>query len=245
MTEIRHLRNAPIAEAVIEMRIRSTEPVGLETLALLASNWKARFPAQQNVDAVAAAFQLQDGKPLTNAQHEHVGFILRSSDQLQAVQFRRDLFAFSRLQPYTSWEEIVPLARELWTSYLEATRPERLIRVGVRYINRLHFTLPVNLSLFFESPPSIPETLHATIRAYLTRLVVHQRESGNSVVITHATEPSADSGHIVVLLDVDAFRELDMVPNDNQVMRLLESLRLLKNQAFFGSIKETTAEMYA
>jgi uncharacterized protein (TIGR04255 family) len=187
---------------------------------------------------------MQDGKPLANAQQQQLGFVLKTADQHDVVQFRRDLFAFSQLQPYTSWDEILPKATELWTSYRDVVKPDRLIRLGVRYINRLRFALPVDLSQHLIAPPSAPEVLASTIRAYLTRMVLQDPESGNSITITQASEPSTDPGHIVVLLDVDAFRDVDMNPKDEGLLPILQALRELKNEAFFGSITERTAELY-
>jgi uncharacterized protein (TIGR04255 family) len=244
MARIRHLNRAPIAEAVIELRVRTATPVEPERLADLAAHWKPTFPDEQKVQAVAATFGIQDGKPLANAQQAHLGFMLKTADQHDVVQFRRDAFAFSQLQPYTSWEEILPRATELWTSYRDVIKPDRLIRLGVRYINRLRLALPVDLSHHLTSPPSAPEVLASTIRSYLTRTVLQASESGNSITITQASEPSTDPDHIVVLLDVDAFRDVDMNPTDEAVMAILQALRNLKNQAFFGSITERTAEMY-
>jgi uncharacterized protein (TIGR04255 family) len=244
MARIRHLNRAPIAEAVIEVRVRSTTPVDPERLAELAARWKSAFPVEQKVQAVAATFGIQDGRPHANAQQEQLGFMLKTADQHDVVQFRRDAFAFSQLRPYTSWEEILPKATEVWTSYRDAIRPDRLIRLGVRYINRLRLALPVDLSEYLTSPPAAPEVLASTIRAYLTRMVLQEPESGNSMTITQASEPSTDPDHIVVLLDVDAFRDVDMSPTDEGVVPILQALRNLKNQAFFGSITERTAEMF-
>ena len=246
MARIRHLNRAPIEEAVIELRVRSTAPAQSERLTELAARWKAVFPVEQKVQAFAAAFGIQDVRPMANAQQEHFGFMLKTADQHEVVQFRQDAFAFSQLQPYTSWEEILPRATELWDSYRDVTQPDRLIRLGVRYINRLRFALPVDLSKHVTSPPSAPDVLPSmsTIRAYLTRMVLEDLESGSSITITQASEPSADQDHITVLLDVDAFHDVDMSPTESEVIPILQRLRHLKNRAFFGSITEPTAEMY-
>lgn len=244
MAQIRHLERAPIAEAVIELRVRSATPVRLESLTELVARWKASYPIEQKVESMAATFGVQDGKPITDAQYERLGFLLKSSDQREVVQFRRDAFAFSRLHPYTTWEEVLPKAAELWASYRDVIRPERLIRLGVRYINRLRLPLPLDLNEHLLSRPIVPEILPATLRSYLTRMILEDPESRNSVTITQASEPSTDQDHIEILLDVDAFRDVDLNPADDLVIPLLESLRLLKNRAFFASITERTAEMY-
>jgi len=82
------------------------------------------------------------------------------------------------------------------------------------------------------------------LRGYLTRTVLHDAKSGNSVTLTQAIEPAVEQGGVVILLDVDAFRDVDMEPMDNRILDILDSLRHLKNRAFFESITEATAEMY-
>lgn len=244
MAHIRHLDRAPIAEAVIEIRVRSTAGIPLDKLASLSAAWKATYPHETKVESFAARFGMQDGKATSDAQHEQLGFLLKTADKQEAVQFRTDAFAFSRLHPYTSWEEVLPKAAALWASYRESVKPERLVRLGVRYINRLRLPQPVDLAGYLTAPPTLPETLPFALRSYLTRLVLHDLEAGNSVTVTQASEPSTDEDHIVVLLDLDAFRDVDMEPGDERVMPILESLRHLKNRAFFGNISERTAEMF-
>lgn len=244
MARIRHLERAPIEEAVVELRVRPRSPFSLDTLAALAARWKTEFPLEEMVQAMAASFRIQDGTPLTSTQHEQLGFQLKTADRHDVVQCRRDAFVFSQLRPYSSWEQVLPRATALWAAYRDATKPERLTRLGVRYINRLRLALPADLSQYLTSPPAGPEVLHSTLRGYLTRLVLQDQDSGNSVTITQASEPSTDPNHVVILLDIDAFREVDLDPNGEDIAPMLQALRDLKNRAFFGSITERTAEMY-
>lgn len=244
MARIRHLTRAPIAEAVIELRVRPTTASGLDPLARLSSRWKSQFPIEQKVESVAATFGLQDGRPKADARFQQLGFMLKTPDQREVVQFRQDAFAFSRLEPYSSWEEVLPKANELWLSYREAIRPDRLVRIGVRYINRLRLPLPVDLSEFLTAPPVGPQMPASTIRTFLTRMVLHDTATGSSAIVTQASEPSVQQEQTVILLDVDAYKDVDMEPGAENVDAMLESLRVLKNQAFFGSITERTAEMY-
>src|SRR5262245_24558137 len=101
MARIRHLNRAPIAEAVIEFRVRSATPVSLETLSALSANCAPEYPIEDRVQSVAATLGIQDGKPMTDAQYSQLGFRRKTRDQHDVVQFRSDLFAFSQLHPYT------------------------------------------------------------------------------------------------------------------------------------------------
>jgi len=47
-----------------------------------------------------------------------------------------------------------------------------------------------------------------------------------------------------VILDVDAFSFTDLDPMDDKLWVILEHLRTLKNNSFFGSLTERATELY-
>jgi len=247
MARIRHLSRAPIAEAVIDFRVQSREGFAADSFLPVAERLKTRYPLTQPIESLAATFGFQEGKPTpADTTFSRLGLFLKTQDEQSIAQFRTDGFTFSRLPQYTSWEEVLPEALTLWRAYREASKPSKVTRLAVRYINRLRFALPSDLSMYVTAPPGIPESLPQQLRSYLTRLILSDVENGNSVIVTQATEPSSDPDHIVVLLDVDAYRDVgDMDPNnDHRIEDILGSLRMLKNRVFFGSITERTVEMY-
>ena len=76
------------------------------------------------------------------------------------------------------------------------------------------------------------------------RLVLGDTETTNSVIVTQALEPAPDGDHLVVLLDVDAYRDEDLEPQDERIQAIFAALHDLKNRVFFGSITERAAEIY-
>lgn len=245
MARIRHLNRAPIAEAVIELRIRPAGGLNSNVFLPLSQQLATRYPTEEKVQSLEATFGMKDGKPIgPDASYAELGVLRRSADQREVVQLRTNGFSFSRLAPYTSWEEVLPKALALWTSYRDLVKPERLIRLGVRYVNRLTLPVSADLSAFLTAAPVVPGSLPQSLRSYLTRSVLHDPQTGNSILLTQASEPSSDQEHLTILLDVDAFREADIDAGDDRLLSLLESLRNLKNRAFFGSVTEQTLEMY-
>lgn len=245
MARIRHLSRAPIAEAVIDLRVQPTDGVSAESFSTISELLKDSYPILQRVESLETTFGIQEGQSQPpQLTYSEIGILLKSRDQRNVAQFRTNGFTFNRLPPYTSWEEVFPEAIELWERYRGLATPARVTRIAVRYINRLPFALPVDLSEYLTASPSIPDSLPQVLRAYLTRLVLSDAETANSVIVTQAPEPSADADHVVVLLDVDAYRDVDMDPGDPRIKEILGSLRELKNRVFFGSITERTAEMH-
>jgi len=65
------------------------------------------------------------------------GFRFWSPDRQQVFQVRLDGFLFSRLTPYTEWEQWQPEARRSGDRYCSVVRPRSVVRIAVRYVNRV------------------------------------------------------------------------------------------------------------
>lgn len=76
------------------------------------------------------------------------GYFFRSDDGKNIAQFRIDGFTFNRLKPYTSLDDILPLAMEMWRVYCDTAQPEVVTRLALRYIN--YIPLPPSLRNFNE-----------------------------------------------------------------------------------------------
>jgi uncharacterized protein (TIGR04255 family) len=60
-----------------------------------------------------------------------------------------------------------------------------------------------------------------------------------------ASEPLIGQEAIVLLIDIDAFKEnLSVAPTDPSLPEMFEQLRDLKNEIFFASLTEKAVEMY-
>lgn len=173
-----------------------------------------------------------------------VGWVYRTTTEL--AQFRVDGFTFSKIEPYTTWEEVFEEAFRLWKVYVDAARPREVSRVAVRYINRMRLAAVSDLGQYLESPPLLPAPIPQMIREFLTRVYVDDDKSSASAVIVQALEPRVDPSTISLLLDIDAFREMkNFAPDDLGLPAIFTELRRLKNDIFFASITEKTAEIYA
>jgi len=90
-----------------------------------------------------------------STEHDLRGYMFRSEDEFNVVQFRVDGFTFNRLKPYTSWKSVWPQALELWRKYQNMALPVAITRMALRYIN--HIELPsraFRLDDVLTCPPS-------------------------------------------------------------------------------------------
>jgi len=192
--------------------------------------------------SIEARFGIEGGRPVGPTQvHSAVGWVYRADAAI--AQFRVDGFTFSKLEPYTTWEAVFGEADRLWRIYVQRAQPVEISRLAVRYINRLRLPAPVELGQYLEAPPVLPPPIPQAVREFLTRVVV-EAGNGASAILIQALEASLDPATVPLLLDIDAFREVSLLPDDPSIGQIFEQLRRLKNDIFFASITKRTVEMY-
>jgi uncharacterized protein (TIGR04255 family) len=196
------------------------------------------------MQSIEARFGINAGQVLEPKQVQMaIGWVYTGDAAI--AQFRVDGFTFSKLEPYTTWEEVFGEAGRLWEIYVQTARPVEISRVAVRYINRLRLPGPAELRDYLEAPPVLPPPIPQTVREFLTRVVVEDTQHASSAIVIQALEASFDPAIVPLLLDTDAFRDVSLPPNDPSVPAIFEALRRLKNDIFFATITERTVEMYA
>ena len=239
-----HLTHAPIDEAVIDFRVLRRNDITSALFAGLMTRIGPDYNRSSEMHSIHARFSVQGGQPLEPMQLQAaVGWMYQAPTAI--AQFRVDGFTFSKLRPYTTWEEVFGEALRLWNVYVQIAEPLETSRVAVRYINRLRFQAPADLGEYLEAPPVLPAPIPQSIREFLIRAVVDDPQRDLSAVLIEALESTLDPNTVQVLLDIDAFREAVFPPGDSSLRETFEQLRALKNQIFFASITERTVEMYA
>ncbi len=251
MIEPRHLPNAPITEALIDLRVKNSDAQSLErSLNTLKERLGERFPHVQAGRGVQTGFEFRMDEVI-GSQVKDTGFtsyVLSSQDRLSVVQFRVDGFTYNRLHPYTSWEEIFPQALELWRLYVETARPEVVARAGLRYINHIRIPLPIeDFRRYLSAPPNLPDAPEGTlyhISGFLTSVAIADPRTELEAAVTQAIEPDMPANAVVVILDIDAFKVKDFKPLGEKLFTTVEELRVMKNNIFFGSITEETLRLF-
>ena len=245
MVAKRHLRNAPIREALIDFRVRSgTDPSVLEEC---AKGFEAEYPKRLELYKGQFGFSFNEHNVTAlPANRALVGYRMDSMDGHNVVQFRVDGFTFSRLPKYETFDLVREEARRLWERYAACLRPDAITRAAVRYINVME--LPVGgfpLTDFLTAPPALPAALPQALNSFLERVVFQDPNTGASVIVTQAFEGAAGDGRYPITLDIDAFRDREFDVNGADIWNYLETLRNLKNDVFFESITERTVELFA
>ncbi len=249
MTNELHYGKSPLNEAVIDIRVNLPSNVELSTLVGIDSRVESEYPTKRDHFHIEGEIEFGEEIVSTGTRTPN-GYLFVSNDGLQFFQARLDGFAFNRLRPYTSWNEFRDEARRLWGIYCEHVRPESVVRMAVRYINRLELPLPFRDTKEFlrvspEVPPDFP---NGALSNYFMQLRMPQPDLKSLLIINQgfafADNVSLDElVSLPIVLDIDLFKEVDIPQSDAEMWDLFEQFRIRKNQAFEASITERMREV--
>ena len=206
MAEYSLLSNAPITEALIDIRIKVRDDIDVERIQSLHSTIANEYPDKKALHQMESTFEFKKGEaPVSTSTEKVKGCIFTSTDGKQIFQARIDGFAFNRLKPYEKWETFRDEALRLWILYKELLSPE-IIRVALRFINKIEIPLYPQKVLDFDdyltSAPIIPKGLPQGVSSFLTRVVIYEPEIGASAIITQAFEQLIDPKFLPIILDI-------------------------------------------
>lgn len=237
---------APITEALIDIRTQLPQGALLSDVEALHRLIKTEYPEKQKRTLWEGSFELKDEKePLATTKSQVIGYLFKSADGTQIVQFRLDGFSFSRLRPYTRWEEVFGEAKRLWEIFRTHAKPILVNRLATRYINSIEIpTKKFDYDDYFTAAPRIPEGLPQLLRHFFARLVIAFPEEGATAIVLQTPSEKPDPVNSTVILDIDVFTEVNLEPTDAKMDEIFAILRKVKNEIFCKSITERTKELF-
>lgn len=242
------LRNAPITEALIDIRVKLPSSIEVEKLNSIYELIKEQYTVKQEQKVSEFKFEPKAEAIVKSSDAKMHGYRYITSDKKQIVQTRLDGFTFSRLHPYITWEQLRDEAYRLWKMYVEITSPELIYRVAIRYINNLNIPMPIgDFGEYLTAPPIVPEKLPQGISSFFSRIVLPKPSINSFAIITQALETIIDTGKsLPVILDIDAIHHNPDGLPEEEAWDILEELRNFKNEIFFNSMPlNKIKELYA
>jgi uncharacterized protein (TIGR04255 family) len=156
--------NAPITEAVMDIRVQSRDDLEVEELRSLAKGSGEEFLQTNERFSIRAT--ITGGSPVATqtTTPTKVGFEFRNSTGDRVLGAQIDGWSFSKLTPYEKWEVFQRQGRNLWNKYRDLARPKQIQRAALRYVNRLDLPLPIDdfkqyLRTVPEIAPDLPQGL--------------------------------------------------------------------------------------
>jgi uncharacterized protein (TIGR04255 family) len=233
--------HAPIVEAVIDIQVRLGGDAD-QCLSHLCDTLAEQFPKRDQLHLFSMEMR-PDGN---SVQRNVIGWRLANTSGDRMLQVKREGFTYSHMSPYTQWAVFSAEAKALWAAFVKCCAPEAVIRIAIRYVNRLK--LPpgeVQLNDYLVLFPHTPDA-YDPIQGMLMQ-VQGRHESIDPMctsIVTLASEPRTDSSFQPLLLDIDVFIEKQISSAGDDCWNLLETLRLKKNELFESAITDKLRESF-
>lgn len=244
MTAQRHYQKPPITEAIIDLRVELPTATRLIELNKAHEGEEVTYPT---VEELHAAFgQMQIGPQVSaTAGSQHIGYLFRSGEGRQIYQARLDGFTISRLAPYENWHAFRGEARRLWDIYRTVTKPSRVIRLAVRYINRIDIPLPLkDFKDYLRTVPEVSPDLPQGLSGYFMQLAVPLEDIKSLALINETIIEPVSQDVVSVVLDIDIFRTADLPTDEEGIWAFFEELGARKNEVFEACITDKARELF-
>lgn len=236
---------APITEAIIDLRVEARKDLTLTELERCQAGEEDAYPKKAIHKRAVGQIQLGGPEGFSHTgSAEEIGFIFTSADDKQLFQVHPDGFTMNRLGPYPGWKAFRDEARRLWNVYRECARPHKVLRMAVRYINRLDLPRQeLDLKDFLKTWPEVSAEIAQPIESFVMQLAIPQNDIRGTLRLAEALVASPGPDTISVALDIDLFRTENVPGNEEEMWGLFEDLRHRKNKVFEACITDKTREL--
>lgn len=239
---------APITEAVIDVRVELPATTAIVDLMNSHSGEELAYPVVEQISSMMGqmTFNPQETPaPQMSASAQPMGYMFRGTDGKQAYQARIDGFTLSRFAPYLGWDNFCAEAQRLWNIYRIVAQPSKIVRVAVRYINRIDIPLPIDdFGDYFKTVPQVASDLPQGLSGYFMQLTIPINEIKSIAIINEAIIQPARPEVVSIVLDIDVFRVFDLPVDEPEIWAIFEDLHTAKNNAFEACITDKARELF-
>jgi uncharacterized protein (TIGR04255 family) len=244
--------NPPIAEAVFAFHF--SKHLEAKTVKKFVRAQAKKFPAQQEMYDIAV-----DTANLRRPQRtEHKGYIITDADNALVLIVRPETISVAQKPPYTTWENLIERAKEVWGQFRSIAGNTELTRLSARYINRIDIQHPqfaaqqqevrtgIDLSTYFRFGLMIPPGLvDYGLRGFQLSCDVQNPGDALTRIIQLAAVPSPRIDHVSFVLDIDVATTAPVPRREVEMWALANDLRVAKNAVFESCITDETRKLFA
>lgn len=236
---------APVIEAIFEIQVELPPEVTIENLDQLCGKIKSEYPKKRSRKRFEGKIELKrDGPPTSESIDLGVdGFLNWSADEKQVVQFRLDGYSFSRLKPYSKWEEHFPEVVRLWSLFSNTVSPLRIKRLAIRFINVIEVPRESVLQDYLANYPK-PPSHGFVLNNFFDRIELNVPDKDIYAVVTQALPNSNDPINRSIILDIEVFKEINSQINETTITNVFQVLRDVKNDVFKKSLTDKAEELF-
>jgi uncharacterized protein (TIGR04255 family) len=246
MATIQRYSRPPITEAIIDLRVEKAEGLTLAQLEKCHEGEEKAYPTKGTLTLASAQLTLGGQAEAFShaAANSQIGFLCKNADGGQIFQVSFAGFTVNWLAPYPGWKVLQDEAHRLWNIYRERTRPRKVTRIAVRYINRFDFPgTGVELKEYLLTSPEVSPQLPQHLAGFLMQLAIPQPEIKATLLLSETAVPPPAPNISSIALDIDLFRSDELPEDDTAMWSIFEDLRCRKNEIFEACITDKTREL--
>lgn len=242
------LPNAPITEAVVEVRSRAETVWDEHTIVAEVKSQLQDYPKLQSQHGLEQTVRIEFGKSAEQTLNDlgWSGIGVRSEDDKQVAQFHRDVFSFSRLRPYENWTRFRGEVLRLWSVYAALGTRTEAQRMGLRFINQIQIaSASFDIDDYLITAPKDATNIPLPFVSFFHHdtFAVPGYPYGVNVIRTIQPATKITTGPVLIL-DIDVFTTIPFLLSDGALEHSLAEMRWLKNKIFFGSITQRTRDLF-
>jgi len=243
------LTKPPVVEVVLDVRCEGSESFTETSASEMLKDRLVGYPNFFSTREVRHHVQFNPDQPTeaSTGPPTWSGFQFKSADNLNTAQFAPGLFFFSRVAPYLGWPHFVEEVTGLWEQYRDIAQPVRILRMGLRFINRIDLREdPASLDQYLRTAPRSPEGLEVSLGGFFQGdlLIVPGTSYSINSMRTNVPPPAPGMGRGSLILDTDVFATEGLDGGNDKLLGHLEKMRWLKNKVFFGTVTSHALEPY-
>ena len=235
---------APIVEAIIEIQVPSDHGVGVERIdEALSPLLNSDYPKKSATSSFQGQLRVFPN-PGSSFETAKIGFDFRSQDGKQVFMAHTGRFAFSRLAPYGTWNDVKAEAQRLWTLYRSIIPVEKASRLAVRYVNKIDFpAAKLEFHEYLKTYPHVTTGAPDLVTNFFMRLEIPQPDIAASTILVLASAPGQHED-VSMILDIDVFKNPAEGAGITEIWEELELLRERKNLYFESAITDATRRLF-
>ena len=233
---------APITEVVFDIQAVLPQGFDYRQFEEYHKTLENDFPTKEVAVQYEASIEFKkDEEPAYGTKGGANGFHFKSVDGKKILQFKNSGFTFNKLKPYQNWETFSSEAKKHFEEYIRIAQPIKIIRVGLRYINKLEIPLPIqSLKEYITTVPTFENNVPSNMDEFFMRLVVPYAEDPTvKAIITEAMLKTDPAGNVLpIIFDIDVFKEDNFELDIEKIYNTFDTLRNYKNFIFLSSITD-------
>lgn len=220
--------NPTIQEAVCEIHFRLQESIAWNP-AIFGELFKRIGSEFPNLEpAMRVGVELQVGaKGISQAllPPPQQWMRYRHATRNLLLQLSENIFTVNVLPKYPGWARMKEDILASWAKAREVIKPDKIMRIGLRYINRIERTHPDERPGDWLAPSDyIPKAVLSSLSGFLSRL--EARTDPHSWVIVTLGEMSDTSGQgrAPIILDIDCIVEKEIGTSEDAITEEIQRL---------------------